>query len=170
MSKAVVTPEIDQQAIRALTAELKNIDPEIEKQFKRDLKDEFTPIAAAIQGQLPGTSPLSGFNNMGRTKWTPAKIGVSVTPGSGWGRPFISFTSGNAAGTKIIEFAGKGKRNYVKTPQGHALVRNLDDRAPSPNREGRFFFQVYKRNRPNVYDRTQAIIDRYVNIFNDRVS
>lgn len=169
MTKSLLTPEVDQQAIRALVNELKAADNGLLALFKSDLKDEFTPVAASIQAQLVQTSPLSGFNSNGRTKWTPHKIGVSVTPGAGWGRSFIAFYDNGGAGTKIVEFAGKGKRNYVKTSQGAALVRNLDSRASTPNREGRFFFQAYKRNRTNVYERTQRILDRYASIFNAKV-
>lgn len=158
--------EVDPKALKALQAELRAIDPGLEKQFKKDLKDEFTPVAQSIQAIMPKDSPLSGFVNSGRTRWTAGRVGVSVTPGAGWGRSFIAFTENGTAGTKIVEFAGKGKRNYVKTPQGRALVSALNLKASTPGREGRFFFQAYKRNRVAVYERTQRIIDRYVNATN----
>lgn len=154
--------EVDSQALKALQSELKAIDPGLEKQFKKDLKNEFSGVASNIQAIMPKESPLSGFVNSGRTKWSAARVAVSVTPGAGWGRAFIAFAANGSPGTKIVEFAGKGKQNYVKTPQGRALVRNLNARTASPKREGRFFFQAYKKNRTFVYERTQKIIDRYV--------
>lgn len=154
--------EVDSKALKALQSELKSIDPGLEKQFKKDLKDEFAGVASNIQAIMPKQSPLSGFANNGRTRWSAGRVGVSVTPGAGWGRAFIAFTEVGTAGTKIVEFAGKGKRSYVKTAQGRALIRNLDARGATPGREGRFFFQAYKKNRTTVYERTQKIIDRYV--------
>jgi len=154
--------EVDPKALRALQSELKAIDPGLEKQFKKDLKDEFTPVAQGIQGMMPKQSPMSGFVNNGRTRWSAARVAVSVTPGAGWGRAFISFAANGTAGTKIVEFAGKGKQNYTKTAQGRAMINTLNARASSQGREGRFFFQAYKRNRTSVFERTQKIIDRYV--------
>lgn len=158
--------EVDPKALKALQSELKAIDPGLEKQFKKDLKTEFQPVAQGIQGLMPKESPLSGFVNSGRTRWTAGRVGVSVTPGAGWGRAFIAFTESGTAGTKIVEFAGKGKRNYVKTTQGRAMITALNNRFSAPGREGRFFFQAYKRNRVSVYERTQNIIDRYVKLTN----
>lgn len=158
--------EVDPKALRALQSELKAIDPGLEKQFKKDLKDEFQPVAQGIQTLMPKQSPLSGFVNNGRTRWSAGRVGVSVTPGAGWGRAFIAFTEVGTAGTKIVEFAGKGKRNYIKTAQGQAMVNALNNRFSAPAREGRFFFQAYKRNRVQVYERTQNIIDRYVTLTN----
>lgn len=157
---------VDRNALKALQAELKAIDPGLEKQFKKDLKSEFQGVATGINSLMPKQSPLSGFASSGRTRWEASRVATSVTPGAGWGKAFIAFTS-SGVGNKILEFAGKGKRNYVKTPQGRAMVNTLQSIAPSPNREGNFFFQAYKKNRTNVYDRTQDIIDRYVNITNN---
>lgn len=167
----MLKPTIDNTAIKALVAELKDIDPGLARQLSKDIKNELMPVAGRIKSQLSDRPPMSGLaNHNGRKKWTAWKIGVSVTPGSGWGRSFVAFTNNGGAGNKIAEFAGKGKRSYVKTPQGIRFIDFLDAAAPSPGRQGRFFFQAYRNNKTGVIEATQEVIDNYVDMVNRKLS
>jgi hypothetical protein len=167
----MLKPTIDNNAIKALVVELKEIDPGLARQLSKDIKNELMPVAGRIKNQISDTPPLSGLaNHNGRTKWTPWKIGVSVTPGSGWGRSFVAFTNNSGAGNKIAEFAGKGKKSYVKTTQGIRFIDFLDAAAPSPGRQGRFFFQAYRNNKNGVIESTQNVIDNYVDIVNRKLN
>lgn len=188
----MLKPTIDQTAIRGLMKELRQVDPDLAKALGKETKTALMPIANRIQPWIPNTSPLSGMNHNGRTRYTQAKVKVSVTPGAGWGKAFAAFTAEGAssanAAAKIVEFAGtKGSyssgqsREYTKNGktvrhrlngQGSAMVRGLESspRAMHPRKEGRYFFQGYKANKAGMLNMVQGIIDNFIEAANERLT
>ena len=169
----MIRPEIDANAIKALVAELKDIDPKLARQLGKDLKSDLMPFASAIQREMPSESPLSGMVHNGRTGWSPAVVKVSATPGAGWGRSIarIVIEPKPKPGLRIAEFAGSS--NYTKsTGPGRSFIKNLDN-AGFPlvkGRGGRFGFAAYYRKQPQMLAIIENVIDRYVKLTNKRFS
>jgi len=188
----MLKPEIDATAIKELRAELKRLEPGLERKLGTDTKKALTPYANRIQGFIPQSAPLSGMMHGGRTKYSPARVKVATRFGSGWGKPFALFSAEGAAGAnaaaKITEFAGtRGdyksgmSKSYYKNGkkvshrlngQGRAMVRGLErsPRAVHPKDEGRYFFQGYRANKPGMLDAIQKVIDKYIDKASERLS
>lgn len=168
----MIRPEVDATRIKQLVMELKEIDPALARQLGKDLKSELTPFARSIQQEMPEESPLSGMVHEGRTGWSPAIVKVSATPGAGWGRSIARIViegKPRPAMLKIAEFAGSS--NYTRSfGPGRSLSRNLDE-AGFPlvkGRGGRFGFAAYYKKQPEMLRIIQGVIDRFVNIRNER--
>lgn len=162
----MLRPEIDADAIILLRAQLRELEPGLANQLGRDMKKILSGPAKAIQQKLPQTSPLSNLVH-GERIWSPAKVSLTVRAAAGFGKPMALIAAeGNPekAMNKIVEFAGKGKKDYVKGKRGRAFIRNLDNVQSSPAREGRFFFQAYKSVKPEMYRGIGQVIDEYVEL------
>jgi hypothetical protein len=163
----MIRPEIDSNAIKRLQAELKAIDPGLQRQLTKDLKAELSPVASQIQRYIPTEAPMSGMKNNGRLGFARLRVKVSVTPNARWGRPFARFIldGRSEANQKMIEFAGK--RGSGKTAQGKWMIHQLDMYSHAGNsKTGRFFFEGYKRSKGSLYGGVQNILDRYAAIVN----
>jgi hypothetical protein len=156
-----IKPTIDRNALTELRNALKEIDPALARALGKELKSEMEPFRAAIQGRMISGSPLSGLAAGYRQSWVATKVKVSATPGAGFGRPIVTFYV-DGVGNKMAEFAGKGKKSYVKSTQGEAFIRNLDRVATSPGKEGRFFFQAYKLSRRSSQEAVGRVLDRFI--------
>lgn len=162
----MIRAEVDADKIILLRAQLRELEPGLANKLGRDMKKILSGPAATIQGKMPATSPLSNLVH-GSRMWSPSKVAVSVRPGAGFGKAMAVISAeGNPekAMAKIVEFAGKGKKDYVKGKRGKALIRNLNKVQSSPAREGRFFFQAYKSAKPEMYRGIGQIIDEYVTL------
>lgn len=158
--------EIDADAILLLRAQLRELEPKLANQLGRDMKKILAEPVSIIQSKMPATSPLSNLVH-GYREWSPSKVTVIVRAAAGYGKPMALLQSEGSpekAMAKIVEFAGKGKKDYVKGKRGRALIRNLDAVQSSPKREGRFFFQAYKSSKPAMYRGIQQVIDDYVTL------
>jgi len=168
----VIRPEIDATALKRLTSELKEIDPGIASQLKKDLKADLTPFASAIQSEMPIDSPLRGMVHDSRTGWSPVKVSVGVTPGATYGKSFariIVTQKFGEAGYKIAEFAGSASFGY--TASGQAMIEKLDKKYPligSNRKGGRFAFAAYYRKQPMMLGIIETILNRYIDIVNKR--
>lgn len=151
---------VDRNQLTELRNRLKEIDPALLRALGKELKAELQPFANTVQGKLPAASPLSNFNTWIDKEYVAPKVKVAARPGAGWGKPLVMFTV-DGVGNKIVEFAGKGKKNYVKTNQGAAMIRNLDAVQSSPGKEGRFLFQAYKSSRRSSQEAVGRVLERF---------
>ena len=132
--------------IRGLDAslrKLKQIDPKLEREAKKRLKDDVKPIVQDAKALIPGSPPLS--------RWVAPKNGGVMTSGTlrynnrGGGQP-IPIWSGNAARRKIgVSVARKRRAGY----SGRMLlisVRQRDGAGEVFDKAGLRTNRVFSRN------------------------
>jgi hypothetical protein len=52
------------------------------------------------------------------------------------------------------------------TPQGKALVRNIESRYPSWPYGGRIFYKEFQLKRGEVFDKAEKVLDKYIDELN----
>jgi hypothetical protein len=164
---------VDSSALREAQKRVKEIDPEIRKGFIRDLKADLKPYATSIVSGVPnaGNPPLSGMATSGRLRWGGARASIHVTPGGGRGslaRIEIYGPGDSRGGFKMADLAGTS--NYTKTPQGEALVSNLQSRfaLSAGGKGGRFAWAGFMRYRPQFIKRAVERLNEYGDRINRR--
>jgi len=163
-----------QSAIR----ELNQIDRDIVKQLRADMKSAIAPDAKALANKVTQQPPLSGFNNNGPKRWTGAKSTVSVTPSRiRKGKdvhPIVTIRlmgRAKGAGFDIAEKAGMRNLRYSSNRQrGQQFIRALDKRAPFKFKGGRFAYGFFLDQRKGINKKAVKIIDSFAKKFNRKVS
>ena len=148
--------------VQQTIAALKQIDPELLKQTRKDLKVAAEPIATSIRAYIPNQPPLRGFRHNGRTSWKPSGIQIKVKTdfskrAFAGERSLVRIVVGgrkNATGMAALEIADmagkvnkiatsgrttpynyKGtKRTHAKRGQGRAMIDYLSGSFSSPSR------------------------------------
>lgn len=157
-----VKATLDAQQVRAVLKELRNIDPQIVKDLRKELRSDLLPIAQQIVSAVPNNAPLSGFNNNGTTGWSALKGKVSFTPGKSrrMANSLVSIRveqTGAKRGFYITELAGS--RSAGKTPQGNNLITVLNSRWPMKGRGGRYAYKQFRLLRPDVVKIAERILN-----------
>lgn len=57
---------------------LQQIEPDLLKQTRKDIRQIAQPMVDAIQQYIPNQAPLKGMNHRGRTAWKPENVKVTV--------------------------------------------------------------------------------------------
>lgn len=163
------------EAIRALN----NLDRQIVKQLRKDLKAELTGDAKELAASVPKSPPpLRGFNHKGRTRWNGAKGSVSVAPsrirkGKNT-HPIVTIRLtgvGNSVGFDVAEMAGTRDLRYSKNRKaGKKFVQNLSASAPFKFKGGRFAYGFFLRQRKGINKKAVKVIDKFAKKFNKKVS
>lgn len=138
---------------------LQQVEPEMYKQLRKDIRSITAPAVSAIKSTVPSVAPLSGMMNNGRTGWSGVNVTTNITPAQR-SRAFGSTTANLVAisstgrngqfGFNLADMAGRGSghgrrpravtrvytRNGVEMQhrlngQGQAMIRNL---AKQPSR------------------------------------
>lgn len=145
--------------IRETIQVMQQFEPEMYKQFRKDIRAITNPAVSAIKSTVPSVAPLSGMMNNGRTGWSGVTAGTSITPmqrSKGFGSTTSNLIAITATGKSkqygfnIADMAGRGSgygrrpksvtRPYVRNGrtmqhrlngQGQAMIRNL---AKQPSR------------------------------------
>ena len=81
--------------------------------LRKDIRRISQPVVTAIKSNLPKTSPLSGMNHYGRTRFAGAKVKAELLL-RGWGNSdtiplarLAVISPGDAAGLEIADMAGR---------------------------------------------------------------
>lgn len=173
--------------IRRAIAELKTIDPNMEKQLKRDIRSGLSGPAAAIERAYPASldSP-SGLNRL--QKYAAPKASVTVTPGAAR-RGAVSTLVGirikipkGQPNAWIAEMAGmRGNygggysRKYTRNGepdmhrlngQGEAMVQALNQKYGTADKGGRFGWRKFVNMKRNIQNIGINILDDYVSKLN----
>jgi hypothetical protein len=184
------TVSVDGASIRAVMAELNKIDPELRKTMRKELVTALSGVTSDIKASIPTVSPLSGMVTQGRLKWgTPKKPTVSITPGkSKRGVSFISikaganpeaaFMMGERAGSRKQYATGRSKpykRNghevtHRLNGQGEAMVKALNVRYPMKGKGGRWAFDRFRKDRPEIMRKASKIVESYIELVNRKLS
>lgn len=167
----MITPKVDAQYIKEAIRELKNVDPQLLKDLRKDLRTKISPIAKQIANNVPSEAPLSGFARESSYGWSPVRPTISFTPGSSRrrGNHLVSIRvtpTGKARGLYVAERAGarNGKNN-----RGRAMIRNLNKVAPMKGKGGRFAYSKFRLLRPDVVQLAIRIIDDSIKTINKRL-
>jgi hypothetical protein len=128
--------------LRKLQRMLKDIDPELRKQFMRDAKSVGKEAESLVKPALPSSAPLSGMKTNGAYGWnTQERKGRRVAPNKTEVR-FRTATGGNTAGgtsslvsvrvvapmTVIADIAGRSGSWIGKGDKGSGYSKPYTDR------------------------------------------
>ena len=101
------------QGIKETLQLLDAVQPDAIKELRKDIIQIAQPAVSAIKSNLPTTSPLSGMNHYGRTRFAGAKVNAQLL----LGRAIYSDTiplvrlqvvsPGDAVGLEIADMAGR---------------------------------------------------------------
>lgn len=165
--------------VAAFVKELRNLEGNLYNQLRRELKGDLQPVSKAIQAKIPSKAPLSGFsarNATGRMagtytwrKPTPqvnTDMGTTRKAASGL-VPLVSLGFADKKGTAgftILELAGSANAGRFKnglTPQGAAMIRNINGRFPQQSSSGRFALPFARPQVPKMRKAVEKILVKF---------
>jgi hypothetical protein len=169
--------------LSVLLRELKQLDPKLRSTLQKEMRDRLKPFANDLAKTSPPQSPLSGFTKgAGREKmytYAPALATVKTPLGKRAKKPgfypvvSMSFRGrAKTAGYNIFELAGTsniGRKKQGLTPQGAAMIRNLNAKFPMRDGLGRFIVPEAKKNSAEVTRIARAVIEKFVELVNRRI-
>lgn len=154
---------LDAKQVRLALKALKEVDANVVKDLRSELKSKLGSIANQVADAIPVEPPLSGFANAGGTRWSKVTGKVSLTPG----RPKYPGTSSlvslrvsppkSARGIFIAELAGS--RTLGSTLAGQNLITVLNQRQPMKGRGGRYIYAKFRMLRPDVVRIAEGILN-----------
>ena len=164
---------IDEANFRTLIKELNAYEPGLRTVMQKELKTRLNPVKDAIASKIPGSAPLSGFSpGVGDSPyiWRKPRATVKTTFAARAKEPgavsaiFFQFADSRPnAGLAIMEFAGQarvGKKKQGLTPQGAAMIRNLDARYPIRGL-GRFVIPEGQKQQGRAVEITMKVLREY---------
>jgi hypothetical protein len=165
---------VDEANFRALIKELNAYEPGLRTVMQKELKTRLNPIRDAIKAKIPGSAPLSGFApGAGDSPyiWRKPRATVKTTFAARAKEPgavsaiFFQFADSRPnAGLAIMEFAGQarvGKKKQGLTPQGAAMIRNLDAAGFPIRGLGRFVIPEGQKQQGRAVDIVTKVLQEY---------
>lgn len=155
---------------------IRNIDPGLVKELRKDLASDLKPLAKAIAQKYPSQPTLSGFaQTYGRWGWDKVTGTVKITPGKtrkGAGRNNLVSLSMNykSATPFVLDMIGRkpgqlgnypSKRYSAPYGQGEALYRAIQEQFPAWPKGGRIFYKPFLAARANVTSAAETTINRW---------
>jgi len=64
----MITPTVNAEKIRDAIKELRNVDPNLVKELRKELRTKISPLARQVAEAVPTDPPLSGFRQH-RRNW-----------------------------------------------------------------------------------------------------
>jgi hypothetical protein len=137
---------------------LRKVNPELRKQFNRDVKTIAAPVVNAAKAAYP-SMPLSGMSRI----WAPgnrqlfpweankARSGVTVKIDTSKTAVSVIRIQQKDPAATIYELAGKRASN----PKGRAFITNLETRF---GRAQRVLWPTYERNSAEIVDRIRDTV------------
>ena len=171
--------DVRADGVREMLAQLKEIDPALVRQFRKDLKNTAKDMSSTIEARIGVTPPLAGMGN-----YTPyaltfqgAKARVSISLAGSRKRdvtPLLAIKVDSvkgAPGYMAAESAGRlgGEGN---TPQGtHFIAAMTDKFGPLKGKGGnRIAWKYFWGQRPLLNRAAQMVIDKFERIVTDEMS
>ena len=144
---------------------IRNIDPGLVKELRKDLSSDLKPLAKAIAQKYPSQPTLSGFmQTYGRWGWDKVTGTVKITPGKtrkGAGRNNLVSLSMNYKTATPFVLDMIGRKNPGISPQGQALYSAITDQFPAWPNGGRIFYKPFTEARGEVTDAAEKTINRW---------
>lgn len=187
---------VDGAAVREAIAELKKIEPALQRALRRDLKSSLTGLAAGVGNAFPAQGELSGLNYSGRTRYEKPRASASFTPGvARRGKTSTLFGirvkgTKTAVGAWLAEMAGMrgvsvsggltrtyskygspvsaaGKPyQHRKANQGAFLIDRLDRRTPMKGRGGRYGWAYFSKRKGPFREKGLKVLNKAVDALN----
>jgi hypothetical protein len=149
---------------------LRNVDPNLVKELRKELRSDMNPVAKAIAAKYPTSPTLSGFEQTyGRWGWDRVAGTVKITPGKsrrGAGANNLVSLSMNYKTATPFVLDMIGRRNPGISPQGQALFRAINEQFPAWPNGGRIFYKPFKAAREQVVGSATNIINRWTDKVN----
>lgn len=183
----VVKVTVDGAAVRKAIAELKEVDPKLFSQLKKDIKGSVDGVASGLVAQFPERGELSGLNFNGRTSYVkPGRASSSFTPGRARAGKVSSLISiklkmnSDRVGAWISEMAGMrgvvrvgGQSRAYPGPlgemkshrlngQGAYLIDRLNQRAPLKGKGGRYGWAYFVSKKNDLHNDGIRILEKAV--------
>ena len=101
------------QGVKETLQLLDAVQPGAIKELRKDIRAIAEPAVSAIKSALPSTSPLSGMNHYGRTRFAGAKVNAQLLLGRAINSDTIPLvrlqvvSPGDAVGLEIADMAGR---------------------------------------------------------------
>jgi hypothetical protein len=101
------------QGVKETLQLLDAVQPGAIKELRKDIRAIAEPAVSAIKSNLPSTSPLSGMNHYGRTRFAGAKVNAQLLLGRAINSDTIPLvrlqvvSPGDAVGLEIADMAGR---------------------------------------------------------------
>jgi hypothetical protein len=168
--------QIKQSGVDELRNELRNIEPALVNQMRRELRSDLKPLATSLASGIPSKSPVSGFS--GKNAQSPyiwkkpsVKVDTDLRPRfPGTSLLVIRFKDARPnAGFSILERAGiinKGKDRKGNSYRGDNLVRGLQTAGFGLKDRGRFVIPQFYERSGEAMAIAQAVILKYTAMVN----
>jgi len=144
---------------------IRNIDPGLVKELRKDLASDLKPLSKAIAQKYPSQPTLSGFaQTYGRWGWDKVTGTVKVTPGKtrkGAGRNNLVSLSMNYKTATPFVLDMIGRKNPGISAQGQALYRAIQEQFPAWPKGGRIFYKPFLAARADVTGAAEKTINRW---------
>ena len=101
------------QGVKEMLQLLDAVQPGSIKELRKDIRQIAEPAVSAIRSNLPTSSPLSGMNHYGRTRFAGAKVNAQLLLGRAINSDTIPLvrlqvvSPGDAVGLEIADMAGR---------------------------------------------------------------
>ena len=111
MASPITTIKV--QGVREMLQLLDAVQPGSIKELRKDIRQIAEPAVSAIRSNLPSSSPLSGMNHYGRTRFAGAKVSAQLLLGKSIYSDTIPLvrlqveSPGDAVGLEIADMAGR---------------------------------------------------------------
>jgi len=149
---------------------LRNVDPDLVKELRKELRSDMNPVAKAIAAKYPAGPTLSGFEQTyGRWGWDRVSGTVKVTPGKsrkGTGANNLVSLSMNYKTATPFVLDMIGRKNPGISPQGRALYDQINQQFPAWPNGGRIFYKEFKGVRGEVISAAESTINRWTDKVN----
>jgi hypothetical protein len=168
----MITPTVNAEKIRDAVKELRNVDPNLVKELRKELRSKISPLARQVADNVPTDPPLSGFGNTGSTGWSDVVPKISFTPGRSrkTGNHLVSIRVQPRAAKRGLYIAELGgSRTRGASNRGRAMIRNLNSRYPMKGRGGRFAYTKFRLLRPDAVNLAKDALNRYVTQVNRKL-
>jgi len=163
---------------------LKQLDPDLVKEFRTGLQSDLKPAAKAIAQKYPTAPYLSKLEGGTRFvfnkktgeidakenwKWSEVVGKVSITPGKarkGVGRNNLVAIRMQYKGAIpwVTEFGKADSGNL--SGQGKALIRNIESKYPSWPNGGRIFYKEFQSRRGDIFNSAENIMSKFIDGIN----
>jgi len=101
------------EGVKEMLQLLDSVQPGAIRELRKEIRQIAQPAVSAIKSNLPSTSPLSGMNHYGRTRFAGAKVNAQLLLGRAINSDTIPLvrlqvvSPGDAVGLEIADMAGR---------------------------------------------------------------
>jgi hypothetical protein len=157
----IETPTLDPVQVKRVMRILRELDPQIVKDMRTELKSKIKPVADQVAAAVPIEPPLSGMRNNGPLSWSSVRPAVGFTPSKKQGNSIVAIRVNPQKGKRglyLAELAGSRSKGF--TDAGRNLISVLNERRPMKGRGGRFAYAQFRMLRPDVIKIATTILNK----------